>query len=210
MLKQGSCERPAEIVARRLLASGATNLQAKLGAEIASYGGECWRTASSLRDTLRRSDGRHYHRESIARARRAMAKRGWINNRRIHAAQPLPTGRASTHGTTSSHILWRTFGIKNPFARAEQRRARRAQERDERQKHDQGISLRAAIPFLESFLDETAKAPSRPESSRGTEPQRSAPTPELRADDRQAELERRAADARRRLAAWAAEHDPPD
>lgn len=215
MLKAGQCDRPAEVVASRLLALGATNLQAKLGKEIASIGGQDWRTDTTLRELLRRWDGRPYHRESIGRARRLMARRGWLGVRRIFAAQPLPSlpGHRvykSSHGTTNKTICWAALGVSNPLKKREQRDARRAAENDERKKHDEPITIRrrTSIPAVEAFLEDTDPVDEAPRR-----PRRTIERPVDREHEHQSEIEERAAQARRDLEAWARENEgrgPPE
>lgn len=223
MLKAGSCDRPAEVVASALLSLGATNLQAKLGKEIASYGGQCWRTDVVLRDVLKRWDGRPYHRESIGRARRLMARRGWIGVKRIFAAQELPSKRPdgrhyrSAHGTTNKHICWAALGVRNPLTKSERKKERKKAEENERKQHDEGfhIPLRTAIPAVEAFLQDTDFEESEPtKTPRGSRREEPAHVVRDRRERmHQGEIEERAAEQRRQLEAWARENEgrgPPE
>ena len=121
----GSHERAAQVAARAFLGTpGVTYLQAKIGAHVASFGGQCWQTDNVVREALRRSDGRQYHRESIGRARRILARRGLIGSKRIFPSQRLPTGWRSSQGTTNKHIVWKALGVRDPVTRGEKREAK--------------------------------------------------------------------------------------
>lgn len=125
-MKPGSHHVAAEVVARALLERGATNLQAKVGAAVASYGEHCWVSDTQMRDHLvRRGDGRPYHRESIGRARRLLARAGCIKSERVFPAQkPLGAKYRTTHGTTSKCVLWKTLGLKCPMTRGDRKQRR--------------------------------------------------------------------------------------
>jgi len=118
----------ADIASRALLALGATNLMAKLGAFVAWYG-HAWQTDAKLATSpeMKRSDGRPYHPGSIGRVRRQMAHRGWIVSRRIFAQQALPNGMRSSQGTTDKTIAWKVIGVRNPTTRGERRERRKEQ-----------------------------------------------------------------------------------
>lgn len=126
----GSSDHAAEVAARAFLDRGCTNLECKIAAHVASFGGVCWQTDRKLQEQLRRPDGNPYHRESIGRARRQLSRMGLLRSRRIYPGQkPDPKARfASAHGTTANAIAWREIGIRNPLTRGERRRARLRQE----------------------------------------------------------------------------------
>lgn len=132
-MNPGSHNVAAEIVARRFLENGATNLQAKVGAEIASRGDHCWISDAQMRSQLVKPGGGQYHRESIGRARRLMARAGWIESKRVFPTQ-IPDGAKypTTHGTTSKRILWKTLGLRSPMTRGDRRKRRIEQERETR------------------------------------------------------------------------------
>jgi hypothetical protein len=134
-VQPGSHNVAAEIVARALLESGATNLQAKLGAEIAARGDHCWISDTRMREALVKPSGGQYHRESIGRARRLMARAGWIESKRIFPQQkPDGAKHPSTHGTTSKRILWKTLGLRSPMTRGERRKRRIEEEKATRRR----------------------------------------------------------------------------
>lgn len=121
----GSCEHAADVAARALLERGATNLEAKIGAHVASFGDQCWQTDGKIREIIHRPDGRPYHVESIGRARRAMARAGWLISLRIFTGQKAPGARrVSAHGTTSKSLRWSVLNVTNPLTRGERRKAR--------------------------------------------------------------------------------------
>jgi len=209
VLKPGSHEVAADIVGRALLDQGATNLQAKFGAFVASHGDHCWRSDTAAQLALKRNDGRPYHRESIGRARRLMARRGWIGSERVYPLQkPAGALYPTTHGTTNKWIGWKALGLKSPLTRGERR---------ERQEVARKIDMterleprRARVALEPSFVALVAGI-----GSTSTPVTRARPRTLERHVDRerlhQASIEERAADARRRFAEWAAEHpDEPD
>ena len=161
----GSCERAAELTARRLLEIGATNLEAKLGAHIASFGERCWQTDERVRNALRRSDGRRYHRESIARARRHMRKIGWLESERVFPNEtPQGAKYRSTFGTTTKSIRWGALGLKNPLAKSVQRRRRLEQERQE---WEARTAARYLEPELAAMVAGMGRVPMSSEKPRG-------------------------------------------
>ncbi len=198
----GSHEIAADIVGRALLDQGATNLQAKLGAFVASYGDTCFRDDKATQSVLKRSDGRQYHRESIGRARRLMARRGWIESTRVFP-QHVPAGakHPSNHGTTTKRILWKTLGLRNPMSRGEKRERR--QRKLESPPSPEYTPRRRA--FLEpSFVALVGGIGSTPEPSTRA-PGLARPTE--RVVRRQAELEDKAAEARKAIEAWARDNE---
>jgi hypothetical protein len=206
MSAPGSHDRAAEVVARALLEEGATNLQAKLGAHVASFGDHCWQTDSVVREMLRRSDGRLYHRESIGRARRLMARRGWIGSTRVFPLQ-VPQGARfrSTHGTTSKHIAWKVLGLRNPVTRGERRERKKQAARIERIEQEPFTPRRrvALEPGLVALVGGIGSMPVPPTRAKRNPMER----PVQREREHQGDIESRAADARRRLAEWAAENE---
>ncbi len=120
--KPGSHHVAAEIVAGALLEKGFTNLQVKLGKEIAERGDTCWINDVRMREVLVKPGGGKYHRESIGRARRLMARTGVIESKRIYP-QHVPDGakRHTPHGTTSKRIMWKALGLRNPMTRGDRK-----------------------------------------------------------------------------------------
>ena len=201
-LRPGTHIRAAEMVSNALLDQGATNLQSKLGRHFASRGDTCFESDPEVQRYVRRSDGLPYHRESIGRARRAMARRGWIGSLRM-MPQHKPPGALyrSTHGTTSKHICWRNLGLRNPLTKGERREQRKkANEaaRAERPRRHAHIVIDPALAALVA----TVGTPARQLS-----PATSAPRPVDRQREHQRDLEERAAVERERLAAWARDNE---
>ena len=204
-MNPGSHEVAADIVGRALLDQGATNLQAKLGAFVASYGDTCFRSDVAAQDTLKRSDGRKYHRESIGRARRMMARRGWIQSTRVYPQQvPKGAKHPTTHGTTDKSIVWKTLGLRNPMSRGEKRERRKEQQRQERPlSAESSYTPRRRVALEPSFVALVGGIGSMPEPS--TRAGLARPTE--RVARRQADLEDKAAQARKALEAWARENE---
>jgi len=108
--------------------AGATRLEALVGGHVASFGDTCWQTDGKLQESLRRPDGRRYHVESIARARRRLRDQGFISSVRVFMGAKIPGAKwRSARGTTLKAFNWRTIAQKNPFSRRERRRARQEQ-----------------------------------------------------------------------------------
>jgi hypothetical protein len=206
----GSHNVAAEIVARALLEAGATNLQAKIGTHVASYGDHCWQTDVAIQTIVKRWDGRAYHRESIGRARRRMATAGWIESKRIFPQQ-VPDGAQyrSTHGTTSKRISWKVLGLRNPLTRGEQRKRRDVQQRVSVARHEleRGPVRRPRVVLEPSIIAMVSGigAPTSPHTTRALKRgELSHPADGAARDDR--DTATKAADARRRLEAWRREN----
>lgn len=124
----GSCDDAARRAAGALIEQGWSRLAAAVGGEVARFGGVNWQTDSALREKLRRPDGKLYHRESIARARRWLRDAGLISSTRIMMGEKIPgakyNGGRSTRGTTLKTFHWRALSLKNPFSRRERKRVR--------------------------------------------------------------------------------------
>lgn len=133
----GSCHELAARTAIGLLEQGCTALEARIGGHIASFGGNCWQTDRTLADVLTKPGNGKYHRESVGRARRTLARAGFLNVKRIFAGQtPEGADFASSHGTTSKMIRWKTLEIQPPpksVRRREAERHRAAERNAERQ-----------------------------------------------------------------------------
>ena len=130
--KPGSHHVAAEIVAGALLAKGFTNLMVKLGKEIAERGVTCWINDVRMREVLVKPGGGKYHRESIGRARRLMARAGVIESKRIYP-QHIPDGakRHTPHGTTSKRIMWKALGLRSPLTRGDRKLRLREQRKED-------------------------------------------------------------------------------
>jgi hypothetical protein len=199
------------MVARKLLEVGATNLQAKLGAHVASFGDQCWQTDTTIQGVLRRWDGRSYHRESIGRARRLMARRGWIGSKRIFPQQtPIGAKYPSTHGTTSKHIQWKNIALRNPLTKRERKERKQvartldaAERLTPRRRH-------AHIPIDPGMAAMVEGIGAKSSSGEKIIVQRSQ-RPAHRSRERQADAEANAADQRARFEAWRRDNEkkPP-
>jgi hypothetical protein len=124
----GSKEEARGRATRALLDAGATRLEALVGGHVASFGDVCFQTDTRLQHELLRPDGKRYHRESIARARRRLRDNGFITSTRIFTNDPIPGAKynrgCSTRGTTLKAFNWRRLQLKNPFSRAARRELR--------------------------------------------------------------------------------------
>ena len=209
----GTCERAKEVVATRLHELGESNLGIQLAMHIASRGDTCFESDLEVQQFLTRSNGRHFHRESIGRKRRSMARRGLIESVRIMPQHRPPGAKwKTTHGTTSKRVLWKTIGVRNPMTRGQRREARLKQKRTEHEQKHLVEARRLRTHFVVdpefAVMVDSIKTPSAV--------RRDAHDPRAvaqRTRTHQAELEERAADAKRRLAEWAEANEkrgPPE
>jgi len=132
----GSEQHAARIATGELLRLGWSRLEALVGGYIASFGGVCWQTDARLSDVLRHPDGRRYHVESIARARRKLRDAGIITSLRVFVGGKIPSPKAkwtSSRGTTVKAFNWRAIEQKNPHSRREWRIKRQEQARVSRE-----------------------------------------------------------------------------
>ena len=132
----GSCPELAAKVAAALLEQGCTNLEAKVASYIASFGDTNWQTDKRLSEKIAKDRwGAHYHRGSIARARRLLTRAGYLHSKRIKAGE-VPPGASyqSPHGTTSKGIRWKAIGVARPPKSERRKMAEKAKaaERHER------------------------------------------------------------------------------
>lgn len=116
MSGSGSCSELAAKVAAALLDQGATNLEAKIGSYIASFGDTNWQTDRKLSKAIPKDRwGAHYHRESIGRARRMLTRAGFLHVKRIMpGVVPPGADYPAPHGTTSKGIRWKAVGVTRP------------------------------------------------------------------------------------------------
>lgn len=130
--KLGSSVHAARVATGVLLEKGWARLASLVGGHVASFGESCWQTDTKLSEVLRRPDGRPYHRESIARARRELRDHGVISSQRVFVNGLMPTHakhKRSSRGTTIKAFNWRAIEQKNPFSRRERRLLRFEQAR---------------------------------------------------------------------------------
>lgn len=133
MNRSGSCDRTAEVAARALLDMGFTRLQILIGSHVAAYGAPCWKTDNGMRAEIADAGGRIYHRESIGRARRALASAGVLRTKRIFTGQkPIPKAAPSAHGTTVKRIAWNKLGLADPTVRRDAAIARNVEQKRKR------------------------------------------------------------------------------
>jgi hypothetical protein len=132
----GSNPHAARIATGELARQGWPRLASLIGGHVASFGDICWQTDVRLSEELRRPDGRRYHPESIARARRKLRDAKIITSERLFVGGKIPSLKArwvSSRGTTVKTFNWRAIEQKNPFSRREQRIKRQEQARISRE-----------------------------------------------------------------------------
>jgi hypothetical protein len=165
MSGSGSCSELAAKVAAALLEQGATNLEAKIGSYIASFGDTNWQIDRVLAQNLQKNrSGALYHRESIGRARRMLTRAGFLHVKRIFPGQ-VPEGAdyPSAHGTTSKGIRWKAVGVTRP-PKSERRKA--AEQARAAERHERLAKPRYAAPGAivgANPTHSTGRAPRSPE-----------------------------------------------
>ena len=136
MSAPGSNPHAARIATGELARQGWSRLASLVGGHVASFGDVCWQTDARLSEEIMRPDGRRYHPESIARARRKLRDAKIIVSERMFVGGKIPSLKAkwtSSRRTTVKSFNWRAIEQKNPFSRHEQRIKRQEQARVSRQ-----------------------------------------------------------------------------
>jgi hypothetical protein len=204
-MQPGSHNVAAEKVARALLECGATNLQAKLGVEIASRGDWHWINDKRTAEILVKPGGGQYHRGSVGRARRLMARAGWIESQRVFPLRvPKGADYTTTHGTTTKRILWKHLGIRCPTTRGERRKGRIEQNKITRPspKLETEMTARARhtalLPELAAMVAGLGSSPTNPPR----QVRRSFERPIHRERRAEQTTQEKAAEQRRALEAW--------
>jgi hypothetical protein len=164
MSGSGSCSELAGKVAAALLEQGATNLEAKIGSYIASFGDTNWQTDSKLSKAIPKDRwGAHYHRESIGRARRMLTRAGFLHVKRIMpGVVPPGADYPAPHGTTSKGIRWKAVGVTRP---PKSERRQMAQQAKALERHERLAKPRHTAPGAivgTNPIDSTGRAPKSP------------------------------------------------
>lgn len=219
-LKPPSNQVAAEVAARAILAMGGTRLAVQIAAHVGGRGETSWETDPTLRLYLRRSDGRLYHRGSIGRVRRFMAKKGWISSVRVMPTHtPDKAKRPSTYGTTSKSIAWKLLGVRNPLTKGEKKEARKearaamAPSEYKPRRRTAGVdpALARMVAGLGAPHQVVGVVQQKEIAPKGVSTRQGTTEKVYSADERQRRAEERAVEQRARFAAWSAEHDPdPD
>src|SRR6185369_11906926 len=117
----------ADRAAGAVLRLGWSKLAALVAGRVAQF--DCnFETDTKLQAVLRRPDNRPYHRESIARVRRALRDAQLITSDRVFMGAKMPGAKyASARGTTLKTFNWRLVFEKNPMSRRQRRLARQQQ-----------------------------------------------------------------------------------
>jgi len=117
----------ADRAAGAVLRLGWSKLAALVAGRVAQF--DCnFETDTKLQAVLRRPDNRPYHRESIARVRRALRDAQLITSDRVFMGAKMPQAKyASARGTTLKTFNWRAVVEKNPLSRRQRRIARQQQ-----------------------------------------------------------------------------------
>lgn len=150
MTAGGSCSELAAKVAAALLEQGATNLEAKIAAYVASFGDTNWQTDTKLAKNIAKDRvGGRYHRGSIGRARRMLTRAGFLHVKRIMPGVIPPGADYPTpHGTTSKTIRWGNVGVTRP-PKSERRKAAekaRAADRHDRLAKPRHVATPGLVP----------------------------------------------------------------
>lgn len=117
----------ADLASGKLTRLGWSRLAAVVGGRIAQF--DCnFETYGDLQALILRPDGERYHRESIGRVVRALARAGVVHHQRVYmGVKPRGAKWASARGTTNKIFNWRAVAEKNPMSRRQQRKARQQQ-----------------------------------------------------------------------------------
>lgn len=158
----GSCEHARQLAMAGLMDNGCTPLESRVGAHVASYGQCCFQTDETLREFFATEYGRSYHRGSIARARRTLARAKFVQAKRLYSGQRVQgMKRGSAHGTTAKYFQWGAIGVaKNPHAKRQrmiQAHMAEAERKRAQQAREQACE-RAARPRYSSPVPNAAEA----------------------------------------------------
>jgi len=80
----GSSEHAERLAIGALAKRGWPRLASLVAGQIASFGDSCWLTDARLGESIKRTDGRPYHTESIARVRRQLGATKNLGDTRVH------------------------------------------------------------------------------------------------------------------------------
>ena len=129
MSKPGSHIVDANKVTGAMMDLGASCLETKAAAWVASYG-DCFLDYKKAAEEIpKRPDGSRYHRGSIARACRRLKRWGLMTINRVWP-QHVPKGAKWTtpHGTTDKSINFEALGLRPSMSRGRRRARRFAQD----------------------------------------------------------------------------------
>jgi hypothetical protein len=127
---RGSCTHAGAVAAAAFVERGVTRLGVAVAKYVAEYGDVCFQTYSAIAAKLTRPGGGRYHRESIGRVCRQLARAGLMGSKRIMPFhKPRRAKRVTPHGTCEKWINWRALGISNPLSRSERRQVAQLQNR---------------------------------------------------------------------------------
>ncbi len=125
---RGSCTHAGAVAAAAFVERGVTRLGVAVAKYVAEYGDVCFQTYGAIAAKLARPGGGRYHRESIGRVCRELARAGLMGSKRIMPFhKPRRAKRVTPHGTCEKWINWRALGISNPLSRSERSQLARTQ-----------------------------------------------------------------------------------
>lgn len=137
----GSCSARGDLAAGAATRAGVTPLEALIVGEVASYGRQCWLTDITQAGKIQQKNGRNPHPRSVARCRRALVHRGFLDSKRIGPGVRLPDRRyVSAHGTTLKGVRFAAFGLKDPIRAIERQQRADARQTNIGPRHCAGLT----------------------------------------------------------------------
>ena len=159
----GSCSARGDLAAGAATRAGVTPLEALIVGEVASYGRQCWITDVTQAAKIQQKNGRNPHPRSVARCRRSLVHRGFMNSQRIGPGAKLPDRRyVSAHGTTLKGVRFAALGLKDPIRAIERQQRRDAQETK--------VGPRHCAALTPSSVNEGGNVPKRRQRTRAIDP----------------------------------------
>lgn len=149
---------------------GQSTLKALLLGEYAKFPVH-YRTYGKVRLTVPKPTGGFWHRDSIGRATRELARDGFLVLRRVLPGIVPLSAEYRTNGTTEKSVVWPALQVKNPLTRSQRRAARIKQDREmmavERERRRKETA--AEIAFLKRVVDGDAPTPEEPPKRLGAD-----------------------------------------
>lgn len=104
---------------------GATALEALIVGEAASWPIGSWQNDRKTAEAITQANGRNPHPRSVARSRRNVSRKGFLDYRRILPGQTPPGARFPSVGTTFKTVNFRGLGCRDPIPSEQRRKMRK-------------------------------------------------------------------------------------
>lgn len=114
-----------------------------------------YRNYEKVRLAVPKPGGGFWHRDSIGRATRELARDGFLILKRVMPGIVPLSADYRTNGTTEKTVVWATLRAKNPLTRSQRRTARIKQEREMRaeERERRRKETAAEVAFLKRVVD---------------------------------------------------------